>query len=205
MLNAKGFDLWAGGYDRSVQLSEASDEYPFAGYKDVLNAVYRAVHARAHASVLDLGFGTGVLAAKLYAEGYAVSGVDFSPRMIALARVKMPAARLLQADFTQGFPAALHGERFDFIISTYAMHHLTDPQKAALWHALLQQLAPDGALIIGDVAFATEAEQEACRLRAGDGWDNDEAYVVAQRFYSEFPGLQFERISHCAGILTLKR
>ena len=82
MLNAKGFDLWADGYDRSVQLSEASDEYPFAGYKDVLNAVYRAVHARAHASVLDLGFGTGVLTAKLYAEGYAVSGVDFSPRMI---------------------------------------------------------------------------------------------------------------------------
>ena len=102
MLNAKGFDLWADGYDRSVQLSEASDEYPFAGYKDVLNAVYRAVHARAHASVLDLGFGTGVLTAKLYAEGYAVSGVDFSPRMIALAQVKMPGARLIQADFTQG-------------------------------------------------------------------------------------------------------
>lgn len=88
MLDAKGFDLWADGYDKSVQLSEESDEYPFAGYKDVLNTVYRAVHAWERASVLDLGFGTGVLTAKLYAERYAITGVDFSERMIALARKK---------------------------------------------------------------------------------------------------------------------
>ena len=55
MLDEKGFDLWADGYDRSVQLSEESDEYPFSGYKNVLNAVYRAVHAQKQASVLDLG------------------------------------------------------------------------------------------------------------------------------------------------------
>lgn len=30
----------ADGYGKSVQLSEENDEYPFAGYKDVLNTIY---------------------------------------------------------------------------------------------------------------------------------------------------------------------
>lgn len=44
MLGNKGFDLWADGYDKSVQLSGEDNEYPFAGYKDVLNTIYNIVH-----------------------------------------------------------------------------------------------------------------------------------------------------------------
>lgn len=33
MLNHKGFDLWADGYDKSVGLSDEANTYPFAGYK----------------------------------------------------------------------------------------------------------------------------------------------------------------------------
>ena len=33
MLDNKGFDLWADGYDKSVGLSEEENTYPFAGYK----------------------------------------------------------------------------------------------------------------------------------------------------------------------------
>lgn len=33
MLDNKGFDLWADGYDVAVGLSDESDTYPFAGYK----------------------------------------------------------------------------------------------------------------------------------------------------------------------------
>ncbi len=40
MLNNRGFDLWANGYDDSVKLSQESNTYPFAGYKEVLNTIY---------------------------------------------------------------------------------------------------------------------------------------------------------------------
>lgn len=33
MLSKQGFDLWAKDYDKTVQLSEENNEYPFAGYK----------------------------------------------------------------------------------------------------------------------------------------------------------------------------
>ena len=45
MLDSKGFDLWADGYDESVHLCEENNEYPFAGYKDVLNIIYKIIHS----------------------------------------------------------------------------------------------------------------------------------------------------------------
>jgi len=99
MLDNKGFDLWADGYDKSVQLSHEENEYPFAGYKDVLNTIYNIVYKKDKAKVLDIGFGTGVLTKKLYDDGYEIYGIDFSQRMIDIAREKMPSAKLIQYDF----------------------------------------------------------------------------------------------------------
>ena len=39
MLNSNGFDLWAGGYDKSVGISDECGTYPFAGYKTILNTI----------------------------------------------------------------------------------------------------------------------------------------------------------------------
>ena len=65
MLDNKGFDLWADGYDRSVAISDESDTYPFAGYKRLLNRIYNIVLQKERPAVLDLGFGTAVLTARL--------------------------------------------------------------------------------------------------------------------------------------------
>ena len=53
MLNNKGFDLWADGYDKSVGLSDEANTYPFAGYKKVLAAIFQTVMQTPNASVLD--------------------------------------------------------------------------------------------------------------------------------------------------------
>ncbi|MBR5743147.1 MAG: methyltransferase domain-containing protein, partial [Clostridia bacterium] len=98
MLDQKGFDLWADGYDRAVGLSDEENSYPFAGYKAVLAYIFQTILEKPGAAVLDIGFGTGALAAKLYERGFDVSGQDFSPRMIELAARKMPNARLFQGD-----------------------------------------------------------------------------------------------------------
>ena len=43
MLDNKGFDLWADGYDQTVGVSDEENTYPFAGYREVLGTVYRIV------------------------------------------------------------------------------------------------------------------------------------------------------------------
>ena len=83
MLNSKGFDEWAAGYDASVRHSHDAGEYPFAGYDAVLSLIEARVNSRPGADVLDLGFGTGMLTARLYAAGHPVAGVarrNFRPR-----------------------------------------------------------------------------------------------------------------------------
>ena len=66
MRDSAGFDLWADGYDQSVGRSDEADCYPFAGYKKLLNEIFNRVLSRGYAEVLDLGFGTAALTARLY-------------------------------------------------------------------------------------------------------------------------------------------
>ena len=205
MLNKKGFDLWADGYDVSVGLSDEENTYPFAGYKTVLNSIYRTVLAKPKATVLDIGFGTGTLTAKLYEQGCTIYGQDFSARMIELAAAKMPGAHLYQGDLTLCLVDPLRQRRYDFIIATYSLHHLTDPQKVAFLKDLLALLKENGQILIGDVAFETRADLDRCRKTAGDEWDDEEIYFVADELKRSFPTLSFEKISHCAGVLSLTR
>ena len=207
MLDDKGFDLWADGYDKSVQLSEEDNEYPFAGYKDVLNTIYNIIHRKEKAKVLDIGFGTGVLTKKLYDDGYEIYGIDFSERMLEISKEKMPLAKLVQYDFSRGLPKELENIQFDYIISTYAMHHLEDEDKIKLINKLEEYLSRDGRIIIGDIAFETRELLEQCKVKYENYWDDEEIYFVFDELKEFFPkeDISFTTISHCAGIIQLRK
>lgn len=207
MLDSEGFDLWADGYDESVHLCEEDDEYPFAGYKRVLGEIYRRVMERGGGDVLDLGFGTGVLTSRLYDAGCRISGVDFSEKMIALAKAKLPEALLVQSDFSKGLPEEIMRRRFDSIISTYAFHHLRDGAKPDFLRKLSTLLKPGGEILIGDISFVTRQDLEMCREKYRDSWDNDEEYFVAeelQKTLGEGIACEYRKMSHCAGILRVR-
>ena len=205
MLDSKGFDLWADGYDKAVGLSDEDQSYPFAGYKEVLARIYQLVMTKEKAKVLDVGFGTGTLTQRLYEQGCEVWGQDFSSRMIELARAKMPNAQLFQGDFSQGLAEALLRNSYDFIVATYSLHHLADANKISLIQAMTGLLKEDGAILIGDVAFETRKDLECCREKAGEEWDDEEIYFVFDELRESFPTMKFEKISHCAGVLSLLR
>ena len=203
MLDNKGFDLWADGYDKAVGVSDEENTYPFAGYKDVLGTIYKTIMEKENAVVLDIGFGTGTLTTKLYENGCAIYGQDFSAKMIELASEKMPNAHLYQGDFTQGLLESLRAQRYDFIVATYSLHHLTDEQKVSFLRVLCDHLNPGGQILIGDVAFENRSRLEQCRKDAGDEWDDEEFYFVVDELKREFPELGFKQLSRCAGVLSI--
>ena len=203
MLNDAGFDRWADEYEQSVRSTEEADRYPFAGYGRVLKAVCAAVPAVDRPVILDLGFGTGALTSWLYDRGYEIWGQDFSPRMLELARARMPEAHLFCGDFGRGLAPELLTQRYDAVISTYALHHLTDAEKVSLLGTLRGLLKPGGKVLIGDVAFADQAAMDRCRQDSGDEWDEEEHYFVYEDLRRALPGLTFESLSPCAGLLTL--
>jgi putative AdoMet-dependent methyltransferase len=208
MLNSDGFDLWSGDYDASVLRADERGLYPFAGYANVMSAVYETVIAASPASILDVGFGTAVLTARLYDAGIRISGVDFSPEMVKIASSKMPKADLSQWDFTRGIPPVLDGRTFDFIISTYALHHLPDDAKVGFIAALLGLLEAEGTILIGDVCFHTREDLLSCKADCGDEWDDDEFYFVFSELRERLHpacSLSFHPFSFCAGMIAIRK
>ncbi|MCL2344182.1 MAG: class I SAM-dependent methyltransferase, partial [Firmicutes bacterium] len=184
---------------------------PFAGYRAVMEYIYGAVTAIPGARVLDLGVGTSVLAKGLHDAGAAVTGVDFSAEMLQIAGKNMPGVRLIQWDFSRGLPPELAGERFDFILSTYALHHLPDADKLELFKDLAPNLTAGGAIIDGDVMFPDWDAYLACKAAAGAEFDDDERDGEFYLVYDEMRealetdwDASFIPMSPCAGILVLQ-
>ncbi len=102
--------------------------------------------------VVDLGCGSGILAAELSAGGYDVLGIDISPAMIELARRRAPRGRfevgsLLAAQVPPCIAVTAVGECFNYLFddsnTTDALGKLFGRVFAAL---------PPGGLLIFDVA-----------------------------------------------------
>lgn len=198
------FDDWAATYDDAVA---QADGFPFAGYDEVLAAVVTAAGVGRGTAVLDLGCGTGALSRLLVDHGAAVLGTDFSPQMIERARAAVPEAAFIQLDLLDDW-AALDGRRFARIVSTYVFHEFDLRTKVRLVTALARQhLAPGGAIVIGDIAFATAPELEQERARSGSRWDPAEHYWIADAALATLAEAgtrgSFRPVSICAGVFVL--
>lgn len=95
--------------------------------------------------------------------------------------------------------------KYDAIITTYSLHHLTDDEKVTFLKDLLNQLNEGGVIYIGDITFETRAELDKCRNEVGEAWDEDEFYFIADEMKKYFPEMKFEKFSDSAGLITLKK
>ena len=203
MLNSKGFDLWADNYDKEVGISDNDNTYPFAGYKKILNEIYKSILKSSAKTILDIGFGTGTLTTKLYENGYKIYGQDFSEKMVKLAQNKMPNARLFNGDFSEGLIKELKQQKYDAIIATYSLHHLNDQQKINVIKELLALLNTNSMIYIGDIAFNTREELGECKKQYSKHWDDEEIYFVYNELKKEFKNSKFIKYSFCAGIIEI--
>jgi SAM-dependent methyltransferase len=94
--------------------------------------------------VVDVGMGPGRLLHALAGQGWAVSGIDVSARMVDLARLRIPAAaeRLVRAP-AERLP--FDDSSFDVAVATGVLEYVIEP------HAALQEIArvlrPGGRLV----------------------------------------------------------
>lgn len=150
-------DVDAADYDTDV----TRERHPIrAGYAAVLKWVANEADPTPASRVLDLGTGTGNTALALPAWA-TLDAVDVSENMAAIARSKLAGrapVTFVQADLLEYFDEP-RGP-YDAIVSTYAIHHLTDEEKAALFAALAEALAPGGVAVFGDLMFADAAAKE---------------------------------------------
>ena len=171
------FDAWAARYDTAV--AAGGQDFPFAGYDEVLATAVRAAGARPSLRVLELGIGTGNLAERFVAAGCQVWGLDFSAAMLAQARVRLPQVHLVQADLLAAWPLAAR-PLVDRIIAAYVLHEFDLHDKIRLLQRAAHNfLATGGFLVVADIAFPTTAVRAAAAERWARWWDEDEFYWAA--------------------------
>lgn len=95
--------------------------------------------------VLDIGCGSGQLAARLAAEGYDVTGIDPGAAAIAAARRKAPDCRflVLAAENLQGNLGP-----FDAAVFLNALHHVPAPHMGAALRAALTTVRAGGEVVV---------------------------------------------------------
>ena len=118
---------------------------------------------------------------------------------------KMPLANLIKYDFSKGLPKEIKDNSFDYIISTYAMHHLKDEEKNGFIEKLENYLNKDGKIIIGDIAFRSRELLEKCKINYNEYWDDEEVYFVIEELKEVLfdKNINFIEVSHCSGVIKI--
>ena len=182
----------------------AFDEVPDHGLRDpavrdAWSALVLSLLPPVPARVADLGCGTGTLTVLMAQAGRLVSGLDFAPRMAALAREKIAAAGVV-ADVVVGDASSppWQAGSFDVVLTRHVLWVMPDPEAAlSTW---IHLLAPGGRLIliegrwssgvglasadVAELVLRHRLEIEVTRLDDPALWGtpiNDERYVITSR------------------------
>ena len=112
-----GWEAASDGYERHFT------RLTYQTVPGILDAVFAAKGMR----LLDVCTGPGLLAAAALERGADVVGLDFSSKVIAVARRNVPGAEFQQGD-AQALP--FEAESFDAVVCGYGIIHVPEPQKA---------------------------------------------------------------------------
>lgn len=158
---------------------------------DELEPWYRHLYGRLHhilraavpqappgARALDAGCGTGFQTAILHELGYRASGVDISGQSLAVARVRLPGAALVQSDL-QALP--FEDAAFEVVVCAGStLDFLDDPERGI--REIARVLRPRGVLLLEyerrwsldlawTLASSAMGDPLAYGLTAREAWD----------------------------------
>ena len=144
-----GFDELAGDHDRLVR----EDKAKYRDYDEALRLIVKRVSPVRGERGLDIGTGTGNLAGLCLEAGAAMAAVDQSKEMLKACRMKFPEAETRLGNFL-ALPW-LDG-RFDFVVSSFALRHLTGSQIPLAVQEMRRVLKPHGRICVADLMTAGE-------------------------------------------------
>ena len=108
-----GPESWAKDYDAKLFSPGSFDAILWQREQQLLDEIVRQ-HVPGRESYLDFACGTGRVLAHVERQFQAAVGLDISDTMLAVAKQRVRAARLVEGDATRD-PTVLGGQKFDFI------------------------------------------------------------------------------------------
>lgn len=146
------FDHQALNHDNNV----VNNDREYKDYEKALQTTIDWVAPKAGERGLDIGTGTGNLAGKFLDKGIPMAGIDQSKEMLKHCGRKHPQMELKLGNFL-AIPY-LDGQ-FDFIVSSFALHHISDEQKILALGEMRRVLKPHGRICITDLMFENDDQK----------------------------------------------
>ena len=111
---------------------------------EIIENFYKNIKV-SNGKVLDLGCGAGEPFAKFFIDrNFEVTGVDFSEKMLELAKKYVPKMNTILSDITEiNFPS----ESFDIITSIYSLFHLTNENQLKILKNTYKWLKKDSFML----------------------------------------------------------
>ncbi len=136
------------------------------GFAKVREVLVRVAQPVAGDAVVDLGAGTGFVTLEVAPEVESVLAVDFAAPMLEALEKQAAALGVSNVSTHRGDLAVfdLPEASVDLVVSSYALHHLTDPAKQDLVARSYAWLRPGGRIVIADMMFGRGLSQRDRRI-----------------------------------------
>lgn len=131
------------GYDKIAEFYHDKRMQDFRSNASELNAFSKRLPEEG--AVLDAGCGSGYVSSLLEHQGFRVTGIDISNKMLALARKNAPHSKFIRMDMTR-----LHflNESFDGVLCLYSIIHIPRRSHLGVLRSFRRILRPRGILAI---------------------------------------------------------
>jgi SAM-dependent methyltransferase len=165
---------WTDPEHVSAYLANA-DRFPHRSEGDAVLVEHLPAQPR---RILDVGCGDGRLLAMVLAARPGSTGValDFSPVMLEAVRARFAGDErvgIVGHDLSRPLPDGLGS--FDAVVSSFAIHHLEDDRKRALYGEILELLEPGGVFAnLEHVASPSRRLHEAFFAAIGEPIENED-------------------------------
>lgn len=155
-------DLIATEYNENVK----DENNPIReGYRKLLNWVSK--RAKGSKIIIDLGCGTGNATLSLV-NFHKIYCIDISQKMLNIAKDKLKnkgEVLFIKGDLLNFNKEIKNNKEIDTIISTYAIHHLTQKEKHQLFEKIYRFLNKGGKVIFGDLMFENKDKENRMKIK----------------------------------------
>lgn len=145
------------------------------------------------ASVLDVGCGAGLASKYLVEKGLAVTGIDFSDKLIEIAKREVPQGKFIVMDMHD---VGSLGEQFDGLYVKASILHIPKKDLPAMMLKLKERLKPKGFIYVAVKGANVGQEEEQVKV------EHDFGHTF-ERFFSFFFLPEMEKYFVDAGLKVI--
>ncbi|WP_440113748.1 MerR family transcriptional regulator [Paenibacillus sp. QZ-Y1] len=129
---------------------------------------------------LDIGTGTGNLAGKLLERAAVMTAIDQSREMLRTCRIKHPGMHVKLGNFL-ALPFA--DQSFDFVVSSFAFHHLSPDQQQLALQEMQRVLTTRGRICLTDLMFANTVHRQTYIQQADAAGHVEQLHMIRERHF----------------------